>query len=71
MTERNRDSNEEEFDPIVRISNPHSRKNFIQPDLDLAEYYYESMNDADIDTDHESHCRTIIGKRSSLIKMAK
>ena len=38
----------EEFDPIVRISTHHDKKTHLkQPDLNLAEYYYESMNEAD------------------------
>lgn len=53
------------FDPIVKISNPHNpNKLLVQPDLDLAEYYYESMNDmneGDIDTDLESTHANVIG----------
>ena len=38
----------EDFDPIVRISTHHDKKTHLkQPDLNLAEYYYESMNEAD------------------------
>ena len=36
----------DEFDPIVRISTHHDKKTKLkQPDLNLAEYYYESMNE--------------------------
>ncbi|CBY41312.1 unnamed protein product [Oikopleura dioica] len=58
----------EDFDPVVKIGNPHNKGRTEQPDLNLAEYYYQFQN-PDGDKYVDDNCSTATSLSSRVINV--
>ncbi|CAG5111867.1 Oidioi.mRNA.OKI2018_I69.chr2.g6138.t1.cds [Oikopleura dioica] len=58
----------EDFDPVVKIGNPHNKGRVEQPDLDLAEYYYQFQN-PDSDKHLDDNSSTVTSQSSRVINV--